>query len=25
MTTDRELEFEVNLQTGEHQGGAYLP
>jgi hypothetical protein len=25
MRTDRELEFEVNLQTGEHKGGAYLP
>ena len=25
MRTDRELEFEVDLQTGEHKGGAYLP
>jgi hypothetical protein len=25
MKTDRELEFEVNLQTGEHTGGAYQP
>jgi hypothetical protein len=24
MQTDRELEFEVNLQTGEHQGGAFM-
>ena len=24
MTTDRELEFQVNLKTGEHQGGGYL-
>jgi hypothetical protein len=23
MRTDRELEFEVNLQTGEHRGGGY--
>lgn len=25
MSTDRELEFEVNLKTGEHRGGGYLP
>ncbi len=25
MNTDRELEFEVNLKTGEHRGGGYLP
>jgi len=25
MRTDRELEFEVNLKTGEHRGGGYLP
>jgi hypothetical protein len=24
MSTDRELEFEVNLKTGEHRGGGYL-
>jgi hypothetical protein len=24
MTTDRELEFNVNLKTGEHRGGGYL-
>jgi hypothetical protein len=24
MRTDRELEFEVNLKTGEHRGGGYL-
>ena len=24
MTTDRELEFRVNLKTGEHRGGGYL-
>ena len=24
MNTDRELEFEVNLKTGEHRGGGYL-
>jgi hypothetical protein len=24
MTTDRELEFLVNLRTGEHRGGGYL-
>jgi len=24
MNTDRELEFEVNLNTGEHRGGGYL-
>jgi hypothetical protein len=24
MTTDRELEFLVNLKTGEHRGGGYL-
>jgi hypothetical protein len=24
MNTDRELEFEVNLRTGEHRGGGYL-
>jgi hypothetical protein len=24
MTTDRELEFKVNLKTGEHWGGGYL-
>ena len=24
MKTDRELEFEVNLETGEHKGGGYL-
>ncbi|HEV2273720.1 MAG TPA: hypothetical protein VGR96_06110 [Acidobacteriaceae bacterium] len=24
MTTDRELEFEVELKTGEHRGGGYL-
>jgi hypothetical protein len=24
MTTDRELEFNVNLKTGEHWGGGYL-
>jgi hypothetical protein len=24
MTSDRELEFHVNLKTGEHQGGGYL-
>jgi len=23
MSTDRELEFEVNLKTGEHRGGGY--
>jgi hypothetical protein len=25
MRTDRELEFEVNLKTGEHRGGGYVP
>jgi hypothetical protein len=25
MRTDRELEFEVDLKTGEHRGGGYLP
>jgi hypothetical protein len=25
MRSDKELEFEVNLQTGEHKGGGYLP
>ena len=25
MTTDRELEFEVDLRTGEHRGGGFLP
>jgi hypothetical protein len=25
MNTDRELEFEVDLRTGEHRGGGYLP
>ena len=25
MRTDQELEFEVNLKTGEHRGGGYLP
>jgi len=25
MKTDRELEFEVDLKTGEHRGGGYLP
>jgi hypothetical protein len=25
MRTDKELEFEVNLKTGEHRGGGYLP
>jgi hypothetical protein len=25
MSTDRELEFEVDLKTGEHRGGGYLP
>lgn len=24
MTTDREVEFNVNLKTGEHRGGGYL-
>jgi hypothetical protein len=24
LSTDRELEFEVNLNTGEHRGGGYL-
>ena len=24
MTTDRELEFNINLKTGEHRGGGYL-
>jgi hypothetical protein len=24
MQTDRELEFEINLQTGEHHGGAFM-
>jgi hypothetical protein len=24
ISTDRELEFEVNLKTGEHRGGGYL-
>jgi hypothetical protein len=24
MTTDRELEFNVNLKTGKHRGGGYL-
>ena len=24
MSTDQELEFEVNLKTGEHRGGGYL-
>jgi len=24
MSTDRELEFEVNLKTGEHRGGGYV-
>ena len=25
MNTDRELTFAINLKTGEHQGGGYLP
>ncbi|HEX3940549.1 MAG TPA: hypothetical protein VHX11_03610 [Acidobacteriaceae bacterium] len=25
MLTDRELEFEVDLKTGKHRGGGYLP
>ncbi len=25
MKSDRELEFEVDLKTGEHRGGGYLP
>lgn len=25
MRSDRELEFEVNLHTGEHRGGGYVP
>ena len=25
LNTDRELEFEVDLKTGEHRGGGYLP
>ena len=25
MNTDQELEFAVNLKTGEHRGGGYLP
>jgi hypothetical protein len=25
MSTDRELEFEVNLKTGQHRGGGYVP
>jgi hypothetical protein len=24
MSTDRELEFAVNLKTGEHRGGGYV-
>ena len=25
MKTDQELEFEVNLETGEHKGGGFIP
>jgi hypothetical protein len=24
LSSDRELDFEVNLKTGEHRGGGYL-